>query len=433
MVILYPNLSPFLCTHAQRTQTGGRYVHESVARSIEASCVVCKGGMSACSPPELAELSRALDKLSQEKVRYLCVLLGVRPATLSNIDEGNRGAPLTCITKYLEAWLASADAPLSWDVIASGLRCEKLRETALAVKIEETYCRPAHNPLASTAVSHESSESEDLRDTHVLANYSTPPSPQESTESCSQLQADPPSPPNEGQKIAQKITHHKELFRAIVIETITYLSQQMSQHDFERFKIDLTIMPMMGETHQLLQEESEKIMRAKCVHEIFQILKPYMNHVDYALLEHIVLKYCNSVIKGLMVEYKLILHHFEKETSAKHFISSGAKSNQVPPHYSTLKTTVGMDAEKCSLYHVRMVKESIAVKANLKPYTTMLQDIQESSVLLTIAFPPEVFYSLKSSLDPVFLSKLGIKPDSLQFLMHSGSVPICTEVPYSEV
>ena len=408
-----------------RKQGGGTYTSQSRAQSR----LVCKGGMSACSPPELAELSRALDQLSQDEVYYLCVLLGVRPATLDNIDAGNRGAPLTCITKYLGAWLASADAPLSWDVIVSGLRCKGLGKTALAVKIEETYCRPAHNPLASTAVSHESY----LRDTHVLANYSTPPSPQESAESCSQLQADPPSPPNEGQNIAQKITHHKELFRAIVIEAIIYLSQQMSQHDFKRFKIDLTIMPMMGETHQLLQEESEKIMKAKCVHEIFQILKPYMNHVDYALLEHIVLKYCNSVIKGLMVEYKLVLHNFEKETSAKHFISSGAKSNQVPPHYSTLKTTVGMDAEKCSLYHVRKVKESIAVKANLKPYTTMLQDIQESSVLLTIAFPPEVFYSLKSSLDPVFLSELGIKPDSLQFLMHSGSVPICTEVPYSEV
>ena len=88
--------------------------------------------------PQLAELSRALDTLPQEKVRYLCVELGVPPATLSNIDASHPGDALT-ITEYLEALLAY-DESLSWERIVEVLNSSRLRQHALAATIRRTYC-----------------------------------------------------------------------------------------------------------------------------------------------------------------------------------------------------------------------------------------------------------------------------------------------------
>ena len=88
--------------------------------------------------PQLAELSRALDTLSQEKVRYLCVELGVPPATLSNIDASHPKDALRCITEYLEALLAYES--LSWERIVEVLSTSRLRQQTLAASINERYC-----------------------------------------------------------------------------------------------------------------------------------------------------------------------------------------------------------------------------------------------------------------------------------------------------
>ena len=87
---------------------------------------------------KLAELSRALGALSKEKVRNLCVELGVPPATLSKIDASHPGDRLT-ITEYLEALLAY-DESLSWERIVEVLNSSRLRQHALAATIRRTYC-----------------------------------------------------------------------------------------------------------------------------------------------------------------------------------------------------------------------------------------------------------------------------------------------------
>ena len=89
--------------------------------------------------PQLGELCRALDTLSQEKVRYLCVELGVPPATLSNIDASHPGDAPRCIIEYLEALLAY-DESLSWERIVEVLNSSRLRQHTLAATIRRTYC-----------------------------------------------------------------------------------------------------------------------------------------------------------------------------------------------------------------------------------------------------------------------------------------------------
>ena len=171
---------------------------------------------------------------------------------------------------------------------------------------------------------------------------------------------------------------------------------------------------MMGKMHHFLKKGRKKIRKAKSVQKVFDILDPHWNHVDYALLEHIVVNYCDDRIKR-----KMRLHKFQKATSVKQFMSVAAKSHPVPKGYSTMTAALNVDAEECSLYHVREIKNSIVERANLEPYVTLLQDIHASFVVLTISFPAAVCQHVKSALDVDFLLGLGILPDSVTF----GSVP----------
>ncbi|CAI8053118.1 hypothetical protein GBAR_LOCUS29052, partial [Geodia barretti] len=383
--------------------------------------------------PQLAELSRALDSLSQEKLRYLCVELGVPPATLSNIDASHPRDALRCITEYLEALLAY-DESLSWERIVEVLSTSRLRQKTLAVNIKERYC-PGPLPQSYSSPQSVSSSCDDEVSGTSGFEFSTPyptPTPPRLYDIDSPPQLKPAllpandlspsvkSKPNAvGQKYAKKITGLKTKFRSIVISSNSYLSQIMSRTDIEHFKIDLTTLPMMGKTHHFLKKKRKKIRKAKSVQKVFDILDPYWNHVDYALLEHIVVNYCDDRIKRKMEKYKKRLHKFEKATSVKQFMSVAAKSHPVPKGYSTMTATLNMDAEECSLYHVREIKDSIVERANLEPYVALLQDIHASFVVLTIAFPAAGCQHVKSALDVDFLLGLGISPDSVTF----GSVP----------
>ena len=218
--------------------------------------------------------------------------------------------------------------------------------------------------------------------------------------------------PFDGRELVKKVTHFKNKFRSVVIRTNVHLSQKMSQEDFDCFKIDLKTLPM-GRTQKCLQREVEKIQEAKLVQEVFKILDPYWNHVDYDLLEHIVKEYCDETIKTLMEGYKRELHEFEKATTVKKFTSTVVDLYPLPPDYMTISLTLGLDAEECSLYHAREVKNSITERANLEPYVLLLNSLQASVVVLTIAFPIALFKPVKRALDSEFLKKLVVVPGSI--------------------
>ena len=362
-------------------------------------------------PPELAELSRALSSLSQDKVRYMCVELGVPSATLSNIDASHPREALRCITGYLEALLAH-DVSLTWERIVDVLSSSRLREHTLATAIRKAHClsvvdgagdRPTTPPPSRPFVRSSSGVNSGTR----KGGY-TPPT-------CSVDESLPQPHAIDVRQLGDKIKDIKRKFRHVVINVKVHLSDKISQNGLlKSFKADLTTLPM-GETHEiLLQKEKERIQEAQSVQKVFDILDPYWNHVDYELLEYIVQEYCDKEIKKQMENYKSELHKFEKATPVEH-LTSAANFHPLPPDYSTLTVTLMKDAKECSLYDVRQMKNSIAQRANLKPYVMLFRSVHVKSVVLTIGFPHAVSELIRRALDSEFLSEVGIVPSSLKF------------------
>ena len=391
--------------------------------------------------PKLAELSCALDSLSQDKVRYLCVELGVPPATLGNIDASHPRDALRCITEYLEALLASNES-LSWERVIEVLTSSRLRQQALAAKIRGTHCSSTGRRLLSRQSSGSvfSSSEDEIPCTSGIdlpTLYPTPPRQYNSVDESrpqsvllpSDTEASCTKSKLNNRHLAKKITSFKRKFRAIVISANVNLSQQMSPTEFDRFKIDLTTLPMMGKTHHFLQKQKKRIRKAKSVRKVFEILDPYWNHVDYALLEHIVVHYCDGRIKKQMKRYKRKLHKFEKATSVKQFTSAGVERARASPGYSAVCATMTLDGKDCSLYQARQVKDSIAERASLEPYVFLLQDLHASSVVVTIAFPSILRAHVEQALDRTFLLDIGIVPDSITYLSLPQSHTIHSRVP----
>ena len=384
--------------------------------------------------PELTYLVTALDDLPASKVRYLCILLGVGEGTLEQIDATPDA--LARIPKYLQAWL-DRDENTTWTSIVDALRSRKISKCGLADKITRKYC-PVYtniNPVASSSQSSDGSNSlksnsddEEGSVPSFVSASSQPGSRPDSIEH--ELQFNPtqlptvsklPVSPNgkKDKSIAKEVYQLMEGFRSVVVNANVDLSLKgMSLKELYRFKVDLTKLPMLTKYKKLrfLQKKKKKILKAICVDAVFHILDPYWNYVDYSLLEHIVKKYCDNIdVKIQMQRYIEILHTFEKATSVKQLTSAVPDNRVLLSKYSTLTATLGVDAEECSLYRVRKVKDAIIERACLQSYVPQLLSLHASSVVLTIAFPKKLSKHIRKSLDRTFLLQHDIIPESIEF------------------
>ena len=387
--------------------------------------------------PELPKLVDALEELSPQEVRYMCTKLGVDQCTLDKIDADHRDA-LTRIPKYLQAWL-DRDSHPSWGIIAEVLKSKKLNKSTLSGLIMGKYC-PRSRPespclsqssntssspswlddssssdlssvdLESTCLPQEDTIHQDISDLEVAASTLA----EEAAVFPSECK------PNEHRLkcVSKEASALMKRFRSVVVSANAFLSQQeLTPQKLHRFKIDLTMLPMLQKYKKLhfLRKKKNKILRAESIQAIFDVLEPYWNYVDYSLLDYIVKKYCNKKVRNQMKRYKSRLEKFERATSVLDFTSALPDNRRFPTKYTTLKATLPVDPAACSLHDVRKIKEAVAEKAALQPYATFLQGLDTSSVVLVIAFPRAARRYVEQALDEEFFKKLNILPESVQY------------------
>ena len=384
--------------------------------------------------PKLRELVNVLEDLRADEVRYLCIKLGVDQHTLDRIDTDN-AAGLIRIPKYLDAWL-DRDRQPSWEKIAEALHSKKLNKTVLARKITEKYSprarcvsplSPSLSPFSGAASSPCASE---VSSSSSEADISSPTSRYMDTEPPS-IPAAPhialPILPVSEAKIDESRFHCitnqvfglVKRFHSVINSAISDLTHKhMSSRQLSTFKLHITRLPMLSvkcKKLYFLQKKKRKIRRARSIQKVFDILDPYWNFADYSLLEHIVQKYCDQKVRKKMRKHIYKLQKFQKATSVKELTSVLQVARTPPKGYSTLTATLQVDAAKCSLYQVQIVKTAIAERACLEDYVLLLLDLHASYVRLVIAFPRAVSKYIKRSLDRDFLEEVGIMPDSLHF------------------
>ena len=179
---------------------------------------------------------------------------------------------------------------------------------------------------------------------------------------------------------------------------ICFVKKEARNKEFlSEFQVTLTTLPLSKKHEHLLFLKQEKyhIKAAKDVDGIFDILEPYWNYSDYALLEHIINEFGTSDLQEEMKKYIADLHLFEMKTTIEEFDAAALDKIRIPEHFMAMTITLGKDPTKYTLYEVRQFQNEVLNQSALNKFG--VQVIPSSRIVL--AFPPEAYADLSVAFD----------------------------------
>ena len=216
--------------------------------------------------------------------------------------------------------------------------------------------------------------------------------------------------------VAEEASQLEMHFLAVLTDTEVQFSKKATESkDFlNQFCVTFTRLPLSRKFKHLrfLSDEKTRLRIAKDVHEIFDILQPYLKYTDYSLLQHIINIFGEQKLKQEMEKYVAALEEFEKRVSVDD-IQSVSFKRELPCNYKPLQFKIEINSSSCSLYGARKIREAITNEAALEPYVDILLGVSPSSVTITLAFPSHVLALVASSMSKAFLESHKILSVSL--------------------
>ena len=361
---------------------------------------------------KLRALVSELQSLSWSEVKCMAIHLDrMDLSALERIEQDHPTDSKQQVMYAMNEWL-QRDKKASWAKVVSALR--EIHKDVLATDIEGKYCAAITTPHPSEPMPPSQSGSQENQgfahdQSQVTSSVSTAtaPSGESSLDHCATPSQDQTtcSPVGDSklssaeiQGIKNKAAKLKKKFTSVVIHTkICFTEKEEESKKFlKKLKITLTSLPLFTqyEDKDFLKEEKIRIEKAKDVDEIFEVLKPYWNYVDYDFLEHIIEEFGTEEIQEEMKEYVAELELFEKETTVHDFSLVIQGKEVIPAHYIKLAVKLEKDPKRFTLHDVRQFKKSVENDSSLKEYVVLLQEMSCSSVEIFLAFPPEAYAKL---------------------------------------
>ena len=376
----------------------------------------------------------------------------------------------------MKAWL-DKDCEASWAKVVSALRA--ISKNVLAVKMENEYCttvkakKPITTPhsYSSSAVVSPQPTTELKSVAHSLVHEEPQPGlglaslcqsqPENvvmsSSTAFSQVTATTSSSTaslvpsfdrsatvsqdsavggseSDGARIREEGAQLQTRFVTVLTHTkICFIEKEAESGKFlMKFRITLTTLPLSNKYQDLyfLKREKDRIKKAKDIEEIFDILEPYWNYVDYALLEHVIEEFGTSELKEEMKKYIAELEQFEKKTTVQDYDSAVLGQLSVPAYFETVEVMQIKDPTKCTLYQVRQFKNEIVIRSTLNAYAVLRKRVSCSSVKIILAFPPEAHAELENVFDKQFTMTHG--PLSVRFTSYTFHEDAASATPVKQ-
>ena len=349
-------------------------------------------------PPEHRELVSALSSLKWSDVKLMAIHLPRMDITvLDKIEEDHPNDSKQRVMYAMKEWL-QRDTEASWAKVVSALR--ETNMDSLATKIEEDHPMTMSKILEPTPLLSSHSASLESQPTATATTCSSTEPSVHSVEHIAMPSQDEAtcSPVDKIQGIKNKAALLRTKFTYVLIHTkICFMEKEEESRKFLRaFQVTLTSLPLFKqhEDKDFLKGEKNRIKMAKNVDEIFEILDPYWNYVDYDLLEQIVREFGTSELQEEMREYITDLEQFEMTTTVHNFNLATQEEVVVPARYGKLAVKLKKDPKSFTLHDVRQFKKSVEDESSLKEYTLLFQRVSCSSVEIILAFPPEAHAKL---------------------------------------
>ena len=203
------------------------------------------------------------------------------------------------------------------------------------------------------------------------------------------------------QVIREEVSQLQEQFVTVLTHTKKFLFQKKTF--WGGFKFRLTQLPLSKGCPHFLKKEQDDIMKAVDTDEICNILKPYWNYIDYALLKHLIKMFATEELKEEMVRYIAELELFEKKTSVQDFDSAFQDNRVLPAYFKTVTITQAKDPAEYSLHDARQLRNEVVNRSTLQEYTVYLQGVRCNSVEIILAYPPDAHTELMAVFNEEFM------------------------------
>ena len=205
-----------------------------------------------------------------------------------------------------------------------------------------------------------------------------------------------------------KIEYFEGEFSDLKYEAQKALLQKQDKNPefFQRFQNHLLDVPVTKKQIHILffTRNEDEILNAKNIQKLFAILSRYCNYSNYEIIFHIVKRFCHHELKGRMLKYRDFLTIFEKFTTVDVYLCSisALPGGEIREGFARMTMKINKPPSQCTLYELRVLKESIEEKATLQSYAMYIEAPGEGSVCVRLLVPWEVHYLVYEVLTPEF-------------------------------
>ena len=344
---------------------------------------------TAISPKDVVN---ALQQLNDEQAKELFFQLEVPLHILDGITDNYRGNMRKI--HYVQAWF-DQEVRANWEKIVAGLRQIGLK--VLADRLASEYCPSA--AVSSTPDTNTPPASAPEENNPETSPSGPSPSPV----------ASPLSPSDRVSQVRVEIDQLSDTFSDLMSNTRDEMCtrERVDPSFLKKFRDRLLDLPVAQKSPhaKFFDEKLDDFLMAKNMDKIFAILRRHSNYRNYAVLREVVGRFCEAhVLQRRMQNYCDSLEKFEKATFIDVYLKAIEASEVLASEFTKMTVKINKPASECTLHEVRKLKEKIAERASLQPYSMYIEEESIGSVQLKLGFPASCVGWILGVLTPEFLA-----------------------------
>ena len=195
--------------------------------------------------------------------------------------------------------------------------------------------------------------------------------------------------------IANKIETLENVFDGLRTRIIIELSA-LPDITVQKLLDKLTCLPLSlkKEYQSSIEERISKMREEIKISELFTVhLNPLLSFIDYSLIEFFIKKFGSDKLKKDMRSYCGEMKLFMKETTIKQLINYFPGQPEVPPKFSLVQAKIGMDASKCTLEQINIIRKKYCSEVKLSEIVFHLVAIIDSNSFIIWWIVPQTLFS----------------------------------------
>ena len=297
----------------------------------------------------------------------LGIQLRMETSHLDAIETQHRGNPDKCQRHMLSDWLNTSPPPPTWQRMVDALCSPVIDKTSSGERLRHIYCNPSQ-----------------ARDEgNMFSIYQCHMSHFHFTECCKK--------PNDALKA--RILKLEKSFTRLRLSVYKLIRNE----PVDVFVAGLLAMDVNGQEHHV--PFLKEITKGKdSVLDIWSELSPYLNFLNYEILQHILFNFSDDSLQRDMDEYASMMDDFFQETRLCDFLECWPVRGKTPPveELSNFVVKHKKDWDTCTLHDLDILEKSLARKLFLPTFAVLLRDASPGCVSVTFSVPSSLVSQLQS-------------------------------------